>query len=122
MQRADDFAKRREHLASLSEQDLEKRFWELANSIMEPLVEMAKSHTSPSTERSVLLRMGFSSLEASRLVKRVEELGLLGRGAGHVLWQLSKMNACSIVEAGEVLMTDAGSEQARAYFLQGGAK
>jgi D-ornithine 4,5-aminomutase subunit alpha len=119
MQRADDFAKRREHLANLSEEDLDKRFWELANKIVEPLVEMAKVHTSPSIERSVLLRMGISSLEAASLVKRVEELGLLGRGAGHVLWRLSQLHNCSVQEAGEVLMTEAGGQEIKEYFERG---
>lgn len=116
MQRPDDFATRREHLAGLSEAELEKRFWELANKIMEPLVEMARTHTSPSTERSVILRMGFSSVEAQQIVKRVEDLGLLSKGAGHVVWRLAKLRNLGIREAAELLATDDGGAEIRDYF------
>ena len=116
MHRPDDFATRREHLAGLSEAELEKRFWELANKIMEPLVEMARTHTSPSTERSVILRMGFSSLEAQQIVKRVEDLGLLSKGAGHVVWRLAKLRNCGIREALDLLITEDGGTEIREYF------
>ena len=68
MERADDFAARRAHLKDLTEEQLEARFWELAGRLMDPLVETARTHTSPSIERSVLLRMGFSSVEAAAVV------------------------------------------------------
>jgi len=116
MQRPDDFAVRRKHLASLSEVELEQRFWQLANEIMSPLVELAYGHTSPSIERSVVLRMGFSSVEAQQIVKRVEELGLLGKGAGNVVWQLAKLSQCSIQEAGAFFLTEEGAEAARNCF------
>lgn len=116
MHRSDDFAVRRQHLAHLSEAELEQRFWDLANKIMEPLVEMARTHTSPSIERSVILRMGFSSVEAQGIVKRVEELGLLGKGAGNVVWQLAKLNNCSINIAAEMLLSDEGGAQIREFF------
>jgi D-ornithine 4,5-aminomutase subunit alpha len=120
MQRSDDFATRRQHLAVLSEAELEKRFWFLADKIMQPLVDLAEKHTSPSIERSVLLRMGISSVEAGSLVKRVMELGLLGKGAGHVLVAMAKLNSCSINEAADKLMTLQGGEQAVQHF-KGGA-
>lgn len=116
MQRTDDFAKRRQHLAHLSEAELEQAFWESAHKIMEPLVEMARTHTSPSIERSVILRMGFSSVEAQAIVKRVEDLGLLGKGAGHIVWRLAKLRHCSIREAAELLETEAGADEIREYF------
>jgi len=116
MQRPDDFAIRRAHLAGLSEAELERRFWELANRIMEPLVEMARTHTSPSIERSVMLRMGFSSVEAQQIVKRVEDLGLLSKGAGHVVWRLAKLHNCGVKEAHELLMTDEGGAEVCDYF------
>lgn len=116
MQRPDDFTTRRAHLADLSEDKLEQRFWELANKIMEPLVEMARTHTSPSTERSVMLRMGFSSVEALQIVKRVEDLGLLSKGAGHVVWRLAKLHSCGIREAAELLVTEDGGTEIREYF------
>ena len=76
MPREDDFPVRRQHLAGLSDQELQERFWQLAQELVAPLVELARTHTSPSIERSVLLRMGFSSLEASAIVARcVEKIG-----------------------------------------------
>ncbi len=41
--------------------------------IVAPLIEEARTHTTPSIERSVLLRMGFSSIEAKALVARMHE-------------------------------------------------
>jgi len=116
MQRADDFATRRSHLASLSESALEERFWQLASEVVQPLVDMAAKHTSPSIERSVLLRMGFSSLEAQAIVKRVSELGLLGKGAGHVVWRLSLLNKVSLQAGAALLMTPESGEQIRRFF------
>jgi len=119
MQRADDFAVRRQHLANLSEAELEKRFWELADQIMQPLVDLAGSHTSPSIERSVLLRMGFTSVEAQAIVKRVMELGLLGKGAGNVVLAMSKLAACTLPEAANLILTPAGGEQVTEHFRKG---
>ena len=68
MKRNDDFAERHEHLASLTDEQLEARFWELANKLVDPLLEMGYEYTSPAVERSVLLRMGFSSIEAKAIV------------------------------------------------------
>ena len=62
MHRPDDFQERRKHLEGLSEEELEKRFWDLAEKIVDPLLELAYKNTSPSIERSVLLSMGFSSI------------------------------------------------------------
>lgn len=106
MLRKDDYLKRRRHLAALSDEELYQRFWDLAEKIVAPLVEMARTHTSPSIERSVLLRMGFSSLEAKEIVARCEEYGLLGKGAGHVIWKLAKHRGLGIREAGLSLIED----------------
>lgn len=119
MQRADDFATRRAHLANLSEAELEQRFFALAQRITQPLVDMAAKHTSPSIERSVILRMGFSSLEAQAIVKRVAELGWLGKGAGHVLWRLAEATAVDIKQAAEMLQTESGREQLMRIFAGG---
>ena len=118
MQRETDFEVRRKHLADLSEVDLDARFWELANQIVAPLVELAAGHTSPSIERSVLLRMGLDSISAVGLVKRIDELGLLGHGAGHVLWRLAQGEKIDIAAAGDLLMTDSGGDKARELFLR----
>lgn len=116
MSRNSNFADRRKHLAGLSEAELDQRFWELANQIVSPLVHLAEGHTSPSIERSVLLRMGFDSLKAGAVVKRIDELGLLGHGAGHVLLKLASEAKLSLTEAGEHLLTDGGGEAARQLF------
>lgn len=103
MQRADDYAQRRQHLARLSDEELHQRFWQLANRVVEPLVDMARVNTSPSIERSVLLRMGFSSIEAGQIVKQVLDHGLLGKGAGHIVWRVAKDRHIAIRDAGLAL-------------------
>ncbi|MGM0606977.1 MAG: D-ornithine 4,5-aminomutase subunit OraS [Candidatus Muiribacteriota bacterium] len=95
------FEKRREHLKNLSEKELRERFWELSNKIMEPIVQFAHNHTSPSIERSVLLRMGFTSLRADGIVQKVKEAGLLSKGAGGVVLRVSQALNISVEEAGE---------------------
>lgn len=100
MKRADDYEQRRAHLANLTDEELYDRFWELANKIVDPLLELGRTHTTPSVERSVLLRMGFSSLEVKPIVEGVMNKGLMGKGAGNVVWRLSKKLGCSVREAG----------------------
>lgn len=100
MKRADDFQERRKHLANLSEEELEQRFWELAEKIVDPMIDLAYKNTTPSIERSVLLRMGFSSIEAKAIVDGVSDRGLLGKGAGHIVYRLSKDKNLSIRDAG----------------------
>lgn len=120
MKRKDDFETRRQHLKDLTEEQLEARFWELAEKIVDPMVDLAYKHTSPSIERSVLLRMGFSSLEATAIVDGAVDRGLLGKGAGHIVFKLSKDYNMNIRDAGlklvdgqmwdEVLKIFAGGE------------
>lgn len=100
MKRDDDFESRRQHLKDMSDADLEKRFWELCDKIVDPLINLAKTHTSPAVERSVLLRMGFSSIEANSIVERVTAMGLLNKGAGNVIYRLSKHCGKGIKETG----------------------
>lgn len=104
MDRRDDFAERRKHLQDLTDEELHRRFWQLAEEVVKPLVELARTHTSPSIERSVLLRMGFSSLEAGELVKKIQEKGLLGKGAGHVVWKVARQKHIPVREAGLALL------------------
>jgi len=101
--RPDDYHERRRHLADLSDEELRRRFWDLVGEIVDPLIDMARQHTSPSIERSVLLRMGFSSLESGAVVRGCVEHGLLERGAGHVVWRVAKDNGLSIRAAGLAL-------------------
>ena len=99
-ERTDDYLKRREHLKDLSEEQLEARFWELTEKLMNPVIKLAETHTSPSIERSVLLRMGFSSLESTAIVKQVLDHGLIGKGAGHIVYKVAKAKGIEIREAG----------------------
>lgn len=100
MTRKDDFEKRRKHLENLTDEQLKTKFWNLANQAVDPLISLAKENTSPAIERSVLLRMGFSSIEAKAIVDRVIDYGLIGKGAGHVVYKIAEMKKISIREAG----------------------
>lgn len=102
--RPDDYHERRRHLADLSDEQLKERFWKLTEEIVTPLVDLARKHTSPSIERSVLLRMGFSSLEAREIAERIADQGLLGKGAGHVVMKVAEANGLSPRDAGLALM------------------
>lgn len=103
MKRQDDFKTRRQHLAAMSEEELKTRFWELSAKMVEPMLELGKTHTTPAVERSVLLRMGFSSLEVKPIVEGVIAKGLMPKGAGNVVWRLSKKLGVSVREAGLAL-------------------
>jgi len=100
LKREDDYTTRRGHLANLSDEELKARFWELAEKLVDPMLDLAKTHTTPSIERSVLLRMGFSSLEAKPLVEGAMDRGLMGKGVGHLVYRISKEKNMSIRQAG----------------------
>jgi len=102
-QRRDNFKIRSKHLRKMSDEELDKYFWELADRITEPLIDLAKDHTSPSIERSVLLRMGFNSLEAKAITDKLVDMGLLGKGAGHVVYRISKVIKEDIITTGKKL-------------------
>lgn len=114
--RADDFAERRKHLAELSEAELEERFWQLAGQVVDPLLGLARTHTTPSIERSVLLRMGLDSLTTQGIVKEALAKGLLGHGAGHCVWRYAQMKGLSIEEAGTSLAKGEGWEELENFF------
>ncbi len=103
-ERPDDFASRRTRLLAMSDEQLRAYFWTLVEQIVAPVIEEARTHTSPSIERSVLLRMGFSSIEAKALVARMQERRLLGHGAGRLVLDLAKSNGISLREAGAALL------------------
>lgn len=103
MKRSDDYLQRRAHLANLTDEELYERFWSLAGDIVEPLLDLGRKNTSPAIERSVLLRMGFSSIEAKAIVDGVIDRGLMGKGAGHVVYKLAKEKNISVREAGVAL-------------------
>lgn len=102
--RVDDFSERSKHLQDMSDEELNVYFWQLVEKVVDPLVDLAQTHTSPSIERSVLLRMGFNSLEAKQLVDMIFERGLLGKGAGHIVWRIAKEKNIDYIEAGRKLM------------------
>lgn len=103
-ERPDDFERRRGHLREMSDEALHGHFWNLVERIVAPLIEEARSHTSPSIERSVLLRMGFSSIEAKGLVDGLVARDLLGQGAGRLVLDLAKAKGITVREAGEALL------------------
>lgn len=100
MKRADDFQERRRHLADLSEEELDNRFWELSEKIIDPIIDLAYKNTTPSIERSVLLRMGFSSIEAASIVESAIDRDLLRKGVGNIVYRLAKEKNLDIREAG----------------------
>ena len=100
LKREDDFQARRQRLAGLSDEELKNKFWEDIEKIVDPLIELAKTHTSPSVERSVLLRMGFSSIEAKPLVEGAVDRGLISHGVGHVVYRIAKDKGLEIRQAG----------------------
>jgi D-ornithine 4,5-aminomutase subunit alpha len=107
MVRPDTFHSVRQHLARLSDTQLEARFWDLAKQCVDPLVDLARTHTSPSIERSVLMRMGIDSVTCKSVVAECEARGLLGHGAGHVVlvamgeWNVDAPMAAARLAAGE---------------------
>lgn len=103
VQRADDFEERSKHLQNMTDEELDRYFWELAEKIVNPLIELARTHTSPSIERSVLLRMGFNSLEAKAIVEKIVDLGLLGKGAGNIVYTISQKIGKPVLETGREL-------------------
>lgn len=103
LKREDDFEKRRAHLRNLSDDELKERFFTLAEMITDPLVELAKNSTTPSIERSVLLRMGFSSIEAKGIVERIIDAGLMGKGAGNVVLKVAEKLSENYLDAGRMM-------------------
>ena len=104
VEREDDFVSRRKHLRNLSDDELHAHFWKLVEKIVDPLIAEARTHTTPSIERSVLLRMGFSSIEAKALVDGMIQRGLLGHGAGRLVLELAKARGISVRDAGSALL------------------
>jgi D-ornithine 4,5-aminomutase subunit alpha len=88
----------------MPDEELHAYFWSLAEKIVAPLIEEARTHTTPSIERAVLLRMGFSSIEAKALVERMRGRGLLGHGAGGLVLKVAHLKRISVREAGTALL------------------
>ncbi len=101
------FEKRRAELQNMSDDQLKARFWELCGKAVEPMVELGKTHTSPSIERAVLLRMGIDSISTKGVVTRVHEAGLLGHGAGQVILKVAEKCKTDVHGAAKKIIDDA---------------
>ncbi|MDO5037022.1 MAG: ornithine aminomutase subunit alpha [Tissierellia bacterium] len=117
-ERPDDFEERRKHLADLSDEELKARFWELVGEVVDPIIELARTSTTPSIERSVLLRMGFSSIETQALVDGALDRGLLPHGVGHVVYRMAKDNGLELREAGQKMIDGELWDQAVEVFKE----
>ena len=102
-ERKDDYLVRREHLKKLSDVELRQYFLELSEKIVDPLLELSYKNTTKSIERSVLLRMGFSSIDAKAIVDILNENNLLKKGAGHSVYIVSKNKNIDIEKAGKLI-------------------
>ncbi|MGL4484179.1 MAG: ornithine aminomutase subunit alpha [Anaerovoracaceae bacterium] len=121
MKRQDDFAERRKKVANLSDKELYDRFWQLTEQVVQPMYDLGKKNTTPSVERSVLLRMGVSSIDSKTIVEACMDRGLMPKGAGHVLYKFAKEKGITITEAAAKLAAGEGWDDAVAMF-KGGAK
>jgi D-ornithine 4,5-aminomutase subunit alpha len=100
------FEQRRAALKQMSDEELKNRFWGLCDQLVAPVVDLARTHTSPSIERSVLLRMGVDSLSSQGVVECIYQAGLLGKGAGHVVLKLSQKLGTDIRGAAAAILAD----------------
>ena len=110
-ERIKKFEARRQQLKNMIDEQLKERFWELCSQMVEPMVEYGRKYTSPSIERSVLLRMGIDSVTSQGVVSRVNEAGLLGKGAGHVVLKLSQKLGVDLREAAKRITEDKNALQ-----------
>lgn len=115
-ERMDDFEVRRAHLKGMSDAELRDYFLKLADKLVDPLLEMAYKNTSKSIERSVLLRMGFSSIEAKGIVEVINEHNLLSKGAGHCIYVLGQYKNIDIHKAGIMIQEGEGIDYLMEYF------
>lgn len=114
--RNDDFKTRRAHLDKYDDEALRIYFLELTDRLLDPVMKMAKDHTTPAIERSVLMRMGFSSAEAKVLTDRFFEHDLLAHGAGHIVYRYAKDHGIGLREAGEKLLEGDAMEKIKEVF------
>ena len=116
MKKQDNYLERRGHLADLTDEQLKERFWKLTEKIIDPMLDLAYNNTTPAIERSVLLRMGFSSLEVAPIVKISVERELIGYGCGNLVYRLAKEKNISIREAGLSLAEGKYWDEVAEYF------
>jgi hypothetical protein len=103
MKRTDDYDSRRAHLAKMSDEELQAYFWKLADQLTDPLLKLGYENSSPAVERSVLLRMGFSSLEVKPIVDTAMEKNLIAHGAGNIVYKVAQAQNMSARDAGVAL-------------------
>lgn len=115
-ERKDDYLQRKTHLEKLNDEQLKSYFYELADKIVDPLLELGYLNTSRSIERSILLRMGFSSLQAKEIVIILDDNDLLRKGAGHCIFAISKEKGINISIAGEDIISGKHIEFLKGYF------
>ncbi len=113
------FENARENLREMSDEALKAHFWKLAEELVQPMLDMGREYTSPSIERSIVMRMGFSSIEATSIVSKVIDLGLMGKGAGHIIYRIARENDLSIRDAGVALAEGNYWKQAEELFKGG---
>ncbi|MGL6198004.1 MAG: ornithine aminomutase subunit alpha [Lachnospiraceae bacterium] len=118
IKRDDNYVERRAHLANKSDEQLWNYFWELAEKIVDPLLKLGYENTSPSIERSVLLRMGFSSVEVKPIIEEAIQNNLLAHGAGNIVYKVAQHKKLSIREAGLKLSRGELWEDAAALFKE----
>jgi D-ornithine 4,5-aminomutase subunit alpha len=104
--RKDRFARRQAELATLSDAELKERFWRLCDQVVAPIADLARTHTSPSIERSVLLRMGVDSISSHGVVDRIFEAGLLPMGAGNVLLKVAERAGTDVRGAAAAILAN----------------
>jgi len=102
--REDDFNIRSKPLKEMSDAELKEYFYKLTKIVLNPIYNQTQNYTSKSIERSVLLRMGFSSLEAQKIVDVLNEHDLLPHGAGHCVFHVASINGIDIKDAGTLVI------------------
>ena len=120
MKRDDDYQVRRQSVANLSDKELEQRFCAARRdyiasrfSRMNPRqLEAVLTTEGP----LVLLRMGFSSIEAKAIADGCVERNLLGHGAGNVVYRLAKAKEMDYIDAGKALCEGRLWDEAAAQF------
>ena len=70
----------------------------------------------------MLLRMGFSSVEAKAIVNGCIERNLIAHGAGNVIYRLAKAKNIEIRDAGLLLYEGKCWDEAEAQFVGGDKK
>jgi D-ornithine 4,5-aminomutase subunit alpha len=115
-----DFEEKAKHLMNMTDEELDKYFWDLVEKIVDPLIDLASTHTSPSIERSVLLRMGFNSMEAKALVDKFFEKHILGKGAGNIVYTIAKEHNIDYIQAGRDLIAGKYWDDVDRIFVHGG--